>query len=101
MSKKMNSQVQFLLERPNPALGRIIPFETQEYKGGIVEGGSVGSVARKVGKFVKRKAIQNLEMPIKVWKYQLDAINKATDKIFPLHKQLTKVGGATKRKCKC
>lgn len=39
MSKRINSQVQFLLERPNPALGKIFPFETQEYKGGPLMGG--------------------------------------------------------------
>ena len=58
MSKKMNSQVRFLLERPNPALGRIIPFDTQEYHGGpLVSGGSVRSVVGKLGKFSKRKSI--------------------------------------------
>ena len=39
MSKRINSQVQFLMERPNPALGKIFPFETQEYKGGPLVGG--------------------------------------------------------------
>lgn len=110
MSRKMNSQVQFLLERPNPALGRIIPFETQEYHGGPLmqgptsQGGSLlGRTTRSVGRFVKKKVKQNLEMPVKAWQYQINAINKATDRLFPLHEQLTQVGGRIrgKRSCSC
>lgn len=96
MAPKMNSQVQFLLERPNPALGRILPFQAQEYHGGPLmqgptsQGGSLlGKTARRVGKFVKRKTIQNIKTPAKVWKYQLQTL----EKVLPLHKQLTQVGG--------
>lgn len=37
MTRRMNSQVAFMLEKPSPALtSRFIPFTTQEYKGGPV-----------------------------------------------------------------